>query len=283
MQYEKNYKTGEVYGRLTLTGLSYFKEMYGQSRRMVEAKCECGVTKDYVFGSIKNGDTKSCGCFKSEELKESPHAKTHGLTGHPLFTIWRGMRERCYYPSHNRYYRYGKLGITVCPEWKDDFKAFYDWAVKNGWQEGYSIERRYNDKNYEPANCKFILKAKQRSNTSESVWITAFGETKILKDWVEDPRCNVTNGGLRNRFGRDKADWPDAEKAITTPPGIRGATKKYKPENRMVFAFGEEKSIAEWLNDPRCVVGLKELKKRLNKQWDGEKAMSTPLRKSPNG
>lgn len=280
MQTEKTFQPNQKYGRLTLTGRTFFLKKYGQSRRMVEAKCDCGVIKEYVFDSIRKGDTQSCGCLKTEELKETPHAKTHGLTNHPLFTIWRGMRERCYYPSHNRYYRYGALGIKICPQWRDDFKAFFDWAITHGWQEGYSIERRYNDKDYEPANCTFIMKARQNSNTSETVWLTAFGETKNVTDWANDSRCKVTMGGLRNRIGRDKANWPNIEEAITTPPETRGETIKYKLENRMIFAFGEEKSMADWLKDERCVVDERSLRKRLNKQWDGEKALSTHLRKS---
>lgn len=281
MQNLNSYSEGNVFGRLTLTGLTYFEEKYGQNRRMVEAMCECGVVKDYVFDSVKKGDTKSCGCLKTEELKSNPHARTHGLTNHPLFTIWRGMRDRCYYVKHISYQDYGGKGIVVCPEWRNDFKVFYDWAISNGWRNGLSIERRYNDKNYEPTNCTFIFLRRQKSNTTKSVMITAFGETKCVKDWADDTRCKVTYNGLQNRLNRDKKDWPDVEKAITTPPGIRKATVKYKPENRMVLAFGEEKSMSDWLADVRCVVGEKELRKRLNKQWDGEKAMTTPLRKSP--
>lgn len=280
-QYEKyNHKESDVFGRLTLTGVTYFKEQSGHRRRIVEAKCECGVIRDYVFDSIKRGKIRSCGCLLRDSLKESPHAKTHGLRHHPLYTVYRGMKERCYRPKSISYPNYGARGIIICPEWLKDFKVFFDWAISNGWRHGFDIDRIDNDGIYEPGNCRFVTDKVSSRNRRSNVNITAFGETKCIQAWAEDARCVVSYKGLWGRLNRDKADWPDVEKAMTTPPGFRGMNINNRADNRTVFAFGEEKSITEWLKDSRCVVSEKTLRNRIRKQWSAEKALITIERKS---
>lgn len=288
MQIESNdFKKGHVFSRLTLTGKTYFKEASGQKRRMVEAICECGTVRDYVYDQIKRQQTRSCGCLQKDLLRETPHAKKHGLYKHPLFKVWLGMRERCTYEKHIGFHRWGGRGIYVCAEWQDDFQAFYKWCMANGWQKGLDIDRKDNDGIYEPSNCRFVTDEVSARNRSSSHMITAFGVTKCLQEWIEDSRCKVTYGGLRNRIGRDKKDWPDIEKAITTPPQMRGCNVVNRPENKMIFAFGEEKSIADWLKDERCVVSEKCIRNRIKKmnQKDREQTieeiLTTKERKSP--
>lgn len=47
------------------------------------------------------------------------------------------------------YYRYGGRGITVCEEW-NDFENFYQWAIKNNYKPGLTIDRINNDDGYYP-------------------------------------------------------------------------------------------------------------------------------------
>lgn len=277
-----NHKAGDKFGRLTLTGKTYFRnDKDGTKTRMVECVCECGKIRDYILYLLKNGQTKSCGCFKSDLFKESPNSKTHGLRKHPLYRVWDGMKQRCYNHNAINYPDYGGRGITIIPLWKDSFKKFYDWAISHGWRKGLEIDRRDNDGNYEPDNCWFRTSPQQRRNTRVNHWITAFGETKCLKDWTLDARCKVTASGLKNRVFRDKADWPDIELAITTPPTTRKQNKDNRVDTRMIFAFGEEKSLAEWLKDERCVADERTIRLRLRKGWDAEKSITTFQRKKP--
>ena len=37
-----------------------------------------------------------------------------------------------------------------CPEWLNDFQAFYDWGMSHGYQNDLSIDRIDNDKGYSP-------------------------------------------------------------------------------------------------------------------------------------
>jgi hypothetical protein len=83
-----------------------------------------------------------------------------------LYNIWCEMRRRCYVPSRNSYKYYGARGIEICDEWFNDFLVFVDWAISHDYVEntGLSIECIDNDGNYEPSNCKWILRSQQAAN-----------------------------------------------------------------------------------------------------------------------
>lgn len=272
-----SYQSGEVFGRLTLTGRNYLKSMYGQLRRFVEADCICGTMGWYFFESLTKGETKSCGCLRKELT--SKRRTTHGFRKHPLYIVYRGMKERCFNTHHISYQNYGKRGITVCDEWLDNPRSFFDWAIESGWQNGLDIDRRENNGNYEPGNCRFVPPIIGSKNRRSSRLITAFGETKCISEWAEDKRCGVSYKALWGRLNRDKADWPDIEKAISTPPKTRGFNIKNRTNNKMITAFDEEKSMAEWLKDERCSTDEKRLRLRLRKGWTSEKALTTYIRK----
>lgn len=49
--------------------------------------------------------------------------------------------------------------------WADDFKCFYDWCIENGWTKELELDRRENDGNYEPSNCRFVTHRQNSLNT----------------------------------------------------------------------------------------------------------------------
>jgi hypothetical protein len=81
-----------------------------------------------------------------------------------LDNIYRGMKQRCYYPKHKWYKNYGGRGITICDEWKNSSKAFFEWAVANGYKDNLTLDRINNDGNYEPSNCRWISCRDQAAN-----------------------------------------------------------------------------------------------------------------------
>lgn len=266
------YTAGSIYGRLVLTGKTYMAPMYGQLRRLVEADCECGSIRMYLFNSLVREETQSCGCLARE--MSSLRMTNHGLYKHPLFTIWVSMRQRCYNKRHKSYPDYGGRGISVCDTWNLEFLPFYKWAIENGWAKGLDIDRQENNGNYDPDNCKFVSRPESNRNTRRNRMYTAFGETKCLFDWGKDSRCVVSVWALRSRIDRD--GWDDFEKALTSPAEERKDVSRKMKSAKMLTAFGETKCQSAWLEDERCLVKKDSLVDRLNKGWDAEKAISTP-------
>jgi len=80
----------------------------------------------------------------------------HGGNCTKLYTVWKAMKQRILNPKNKDYKDYGGRGITLCPEWANDYITFRNWALNNGYAEGLQINRIWNDGNYEPSNCDFI-------------------------------------------------------------------------------------------------------------------------------
>lgn len=84
-----------------------------------------------------------------------------------LRIIRNGMKQRCYYPKHAEYKRYGDRGIKVCDEWMDAEKGldrFVTWSLENGYEEGLTIDRIDYDGDYSPKNCRWVTPGIQSYN-----------------------------------------------------------------------------------------------------------------------
>jgi len=77
------------------------------------------------------------------------------------------MKERCSNPANKSYPNYGGRGIMVCERWKEDFAAFYaDMGPRPTLK--HSIDRKNNDWNYEPDNCRWATSTEQRHNRRDA-------------------------------------------------------------------------------------------------------------------
>lgn len=141
--------------------------------------CDCGNETYVTLNQLISGKTKSCGCL---------HTK-HGLTSKGMprreFNIWRNMIDRTSNPNSKDFNRYGKRGISVCDEWRNSFKKFYDWANANGYSDNLTIDRINNDGNYEPSNCRWATVKTQSNNKRNNVLLNFNNETHTLTQWSE--------------------------------------------------------------------------------------------------
>lgn len=145
-------KIGDTYNYLTVKGFTT-KTYYTQNRRKAICKCICGNVTEVIPSKLKNGHTKSCGCYRKKKLSR----KTHGLSKHPLYTVWTGMKSRCNPNTTNKkYHIYKEKQIKVCEEWESNFLSFYNWAQTNNYIKGLHLDRIDTNGNYSPNNCQFI-------------------------------------------------------------------------------------------------------------------------------
>lgn len=127
-----------------------------------------------------------------------------------LYQVWTGMKQRCQNENYEGFHNYGGRGISVCNSWQV-FESFYDWASVNAYSQGLWLDRLDNDKNYEPSNCRWVTPKSSSRNKRESIFVTAFGETKHLLDWLNDERCVAAYGVIRRRI----KNGIDPEEALT--------------------------------------------------------------------
>lgn len=156
---------GQRFGRLIV--ISYIGS--GRNRgAMWLCQCDCGKTTKSSRTNLIRGAMKSCGCEKNERV--SILNKIHGMTRKRPYRIWQNMKTRCLNPKYKQWENYGGRGITICDEWKDNFQAFYDWAIANGYADNLTIDRINNDGNYCPENCRWTTMAEQNKNRGERRW-----------------------------------------------------------------------------------------------------------------
>ena len=145
----------------------------------------------------------------------------HGLRKTRLFRIWSNMKTRCTNPNTCCYKYYGGKGVTICNEWMNDFKHFYDWSMCHGYTDELSLDRIDYAGNYEPDNCRWVTNKTQANNKSDNRYVTRQGITLTLKEWCEIEKINY-----RTVQDRLKRGW-DIEKALVIAPAIKFRRKDY--------------------------------------------------------
>lgn len=201
---------GQKFGRLTVL------ERKENSKNGIPrwlCRCDCGNLTVVLSTQLRNGRTKSCGCYMKEVV--SKQRIKHGLSETRLYKVWRTMKERCLCETYRDYKHYGGRGIKVCDEWLDDFMNFYNWAMDNGYDENakrgeYTIDRIDVNGNYEPSNCRIVSMKEQANNVRRNHLIEYKGKTQTLSQWSDE--VGISSHTLLNRL---QNGW-SIEKALTT-------------------------------------------------------------------
>lgn len=192
--------------------------------------------------------------------------RTHGLGKPPEYSVWAGIKRRCYNPQTERYARYGGRGIVMCDAWRDSFAAFFaDMGCRPSLD--HEIDRIDADGPYAKENCRWATRVEQANNKTNNHRVTCRGETLTLAQWGR--RVTLSPITILKRLTRGFTP----EQAIFTPE-LTDATKLRG--NRYLTHQGETHCVAEWAR----LKGLNQaaLSMRLNAGWSIGRALTIPLR-----
>jgi len=173
--------------------------------------CDCGKEKIVLYGNLKRGNTKSCGCFKIK------HGHTKNQKMSKTYSTWIDMIQRCTNPRDKQYKDYGRRGIKVCKRWLKFENFLKDMGEAS---EGYQIDRIDNNKGYCKSNCRWVTPKMNNRNKRDNHLETYNGKTQCLVEWAEE--FNIDYGTLRWRLDHG---W-SIGKALTT------LVRKYKKRRK---------------------------------------------------
>lgn len=154
--------TGQKFGKLVVV------ERYSNKGKEIRwvCKCECGNQSVVMGRNLRNGSTKSCGCYNSEQ------PRTHGMSRTRFYTLWASMLRRCSVDKGKVYEMYKGKGVDVCPEWREFERFFEDMHdsyrkhTSEFGERNTTLDRIDGDKGYSLENCRWATYEKQSRNRS---------------------------------------------------------------------------------------------------------------------
>lgn len=246
---------GKKYNRLTVIDFKSVRGNHAHAKLHWEwvCRCDCGNVGVFLPSRVRSGHTKSCGCYKSDlTIERNKKTKTvHGGKNTRLYTIWNGMKLRCYNKNNKDYPNWGGRGIRICDDWRSDFSEFRNWAVANGYSDELTIDRIDVNGDYSPTNCRWIPLCEQAKNTRATRYVIYRGEKTTVFELAEKFGMNYFT--LYQRIFYD--GW-SVERAVE---------EKVKPTHT---ALGD-----------RCRaqgISLETVRSRIKRGWSEDEAVMTP-------
>lgn len=193
-----------------------------------ECRCDCGTITTTTTGSLRKGQTRSCGCLHRDGL--ASRNRVHGLSHLPEYGIWESMKKRCNNPTNKAYKYYGGRGIRVCDRWSTSFEDFYsDMGPRPS--NDHTLERIDSDGDYCPTNCRWATWEEQRRNIRSNRRVDLNGKSTILKDAADI--LGLSYNRLKYRLSRDYSFEDAVEHVRSKPSGKHGYNSaRANPENR---------------------------------------------------
>lgn len=139
------------------------------------------------------------------------HGNSSGGNRTPEYNAWNAMISRCTNKHSRCFHRYGGRGIKVCSRWlgPDGFRNFLADMGKRP-AVGWSIDRKNNNKDYDPSNCQWAPPVVQARNRGNSVFLTLGNTKKHVIEWAEELGIPASILRWRHSMG-----WSN-EKVLTT-------------------------------------------------------------------
>jgi hypothetical protein len=203
--------SGDQFFRLTVIREAETKRQpSGQVKRQFVCRCVCGNTITAQLDNLTGGKIKSCGCLAQE------NRTAHGHSSNPLIKLWYGMHKRCLSAPG-----YADRGIKVCEAWAT-VEPFLSWAATAGYAPGLELDRKNNNGDYSPDNCRFVSKSTNQRNKRNTLMVTHpdTGQTiPLISLWEAEGNPDLSWVTVRDRYLY--RGW-SVKEAITKPK--RGQT-----------------------------------------------------------
>ena len=161
-------------------------------------RCDCGRLYKRDYFKLKYGLVAQC--------RECYLRTRHHLNHTRIHKCWVAMKQRCYNPTEKAHKWYGLRGIKVCNQWKNDFLAFYNWAMAHGYNDTLTIDRIDVNGDYCPENCRWVNQETQSNNRRSNISVTINGRTQNLTQWCKE--LGLPRGRI---FARVERGWNPVE------------------------------------------------------------------------
>ncbi len=148
------------------------------------------------------------------------------------------MIQRCYNPKNVRGYPfYGAKGVIVCDEWKNP-DLFIQWAEKNGYKDGLSIDRIDSSGNYCPHNCQWVTIEANREKHRDSIMLRYKNDTHPLKTWCD--KLGLPTQTVRRYYHYNGKASTEYGLSAVIELGEKRFFNKNKEELRLTVTMGKE-------------------------------------------
>lgn len=271
---------GKKYNNLTV--LNFLDRENG--KLMVRCKCDCGNITNVNISNLKNGHTKSCGCYTKAMLKESDYVgkKYERLTVESFIRKENNGKARLY-------------AICIC-ECGNKKNVQID-QLKRGLTKScgcYSMEVRRKKENKHKVHgmrksrlYEIYSHIKQRCYNINSIGYEKWGGRGITvcDEWLDKDNgfINFYNWAISNGYSDILSIDRINNDGNYNPNNCRWATAKEQADNRrsnITISFqGKEQNLKAWSAEYN--ISYSALRDRIMRYgWDIEKALTTPVRKN---
>ena len=269
--------SGQRFGRYTV--LRHDTETVKNGGRMPNyiCQCDCGSpVRSVSRQALTKGDAKSCGCLHKEIVSNAAHDLTGQVFGR-LTVIDQAdvvKRHRGQGAKWNCRCECGKTKTVGAAALKSGLTVscgcFHKEAVT---KHGKSHERIYSSWKGMTARCQNPKDPAYKNYGGRGISVCAeWQDFEVFREWA-----------LQNGYQDDLTIERKDVNGNYCPENCCFIPKAEQSKNRRntfkITAWGETKTGAEWLQDPRCnVSSMDGLKMRILRKMPPEKAISTPPR-----